>query len=153
MTERHDKDQQRRRWLWWRRSRPAPHLLQRDVVTAVPLRLAVEKLRGFILDHAAEILEIAEHRVVLEIAGKNLPLIRRSTDRPSAFLVELILKEVIDDHDQRTAGAELRTVVQVIIRPKRQRDRRRDTTDERARQLFLSLKSYLMAQDYWEPHR
>lgn len=147
LADAHKNDAPRSLWRWWwRPSRPVQHLLQRRVVTVVPLRLAAEKLRGFVADHAAEILEIAENRVVLEIAGKNLPLIRRSADRPSPFLVELTLEEVIDE-SQRALGAELRTVVQVIIRPKRQRDRRRDSADERARQLFLSLKSYLMAQD------
>jgi len=148
MPEPDAKDQQHNGWLWWwRRSRPVPHLLQRHVVTLVPLRLAAEKLRGFVIDHAAEIREVAEQRVVLEIAGKNVPRIRHSTDRPTPFLVELNLVEVTDDHDRCARGAQLRTVVQITIRPKRHRDRRRDTADERARELFLRLKSYLMARD------
>ena len=55
--------------------------------------------------------------------------------------------------EQLASGAELRTVVQITIRPKRQRDRRRNGADECARHLFVSLKSYLMAQDYAEPRR
>jgi hypothetical protein len=35
-----------------------------------------------------------------------------------------------------------------VIRPKRQRDRRRKDALERARQILASLKSYLMAQDH-----
>lgn len=144
-------DQQDRAWHWWNwRSRPAQHLLQRRVVTVVPLRLAAEKLRGFVTDHAAEILEIAENRVVLEIAGKHLPAIQGSGNRPTSFLVELSLTEVLAD-DQRETRGKLQTIVQITIRPKRRRDRRRDGADRRARQLFLSLKSYLMAQDYSEP--
>jgi hypothetical protein len=38
-------------------------------------------------------------------------------------------------------------VVHVVVRPKRQRDRRRRDSIERARQLLVSLKSYLMAHD------
>ncbi len=135
------------RLLWWKQQ-PGQHLLQRRVVTVVPLHLATEKLRGFIGDHTAGILEIAKNRVVLEIAGKNLPLMRRSSDRPTPFLVELNLEEVHAEHDAHIAGGQLRTVVQITIRPKRHRDRRRNGVDDRARCLFLSLKSYLMAQDY-----
>ena len=51
------------------------------------------------------------------------------------------------------AGSQLRTLVQITIRPKRQRDRRRNGAGERARQMFVSLKSYLMAQDYADPRR
>jgi hypothetical protein len=110
--------------------------------------LATEKLRGLITDHAAEILEIAKNHIVLKIAGKNLPLMGRSSDRPTPFLVELNLEEVHSDQGMHAGGSQLRTLVQITIRPKRQRDRRRNGVDERARQLFISLRSYLMAQDY-----
>ncbi len=135
-------------WLWSWKQPPGQHLLQRRVVTVVPLHLATEKLRGFIADHGAEIVEIAKNRVVLEIAGRNLPLMRRSSDRPTPFLVELNLEEVHADHAVQALGSQLRTLIQITVRPKRQRDRRRLGVDERARYLFLSLKSYLMAQDY-----
>ncbi len=144
-------EQERQRWQWlrsWWKQQPAQHLLQRRVVTVVPLHVATEKLRGLITDHAAEILEIAKNRIVLKIAGKNLPLMGRSSDRPTPFLVELHLEEVHSDQGMHAGGSQLRTLVQITIRPKRQRDRRRNGVDERARQLFISLRSYLMAQDY-----
>lgn len=153
MTGRRDKEARLKRWLFWWRSSPGQHLLQRCVVTVVPLQLAAEKLRGFVADHAAEILEINDNHVVLEITGQNLPMMRRSSDRPTPFLVELDLEEMQADTEARQAATEVRTVVRVTIRPKRQRDRRRNGADERARQLFVSLKSYLMAQDYVEPRR
>jgi hypothetical protein len=37
--------------------------------------------------------------------------------------------------------------VEVTIRPRRDRDRRREATVERARRLLGSLKSYLMARE------
>jgi hypothetical protein len=40
-----------------------------------------------------------------------------------------------------------RTKIQVIIRPKRSRDRRRAPAVTRARQLLAGLRSYLMATD------
>jgi hypothetical protein len=39
------------------------------------------------------------------------------------------------------------TRIEVLIRPRRDRDRRRDATTERARRLLGSLKSYLMARE------
>jgi hypothetical protein len=38
-------------------------------------------------------------------------------------------------------------VIEVSIRPRRRRDRRRNNAVEQARQLLLSLKSYLMAHE------
>lgn len=148
-----DKELKRRPWLSWWRSRPARHLLQRRVVTMVPLQIAAQKLRGFVADHAAQILELRNNHVMLEIAGQDLPMMRRHSDRPTPFLVELDLEEIESDNDAGTHGTEVRTVVQVTVCPKRQRDRRRHEADERARQLFVRLKSYLMAQDCADPRR
>jgi hypothetical protein len=112
------------------------------------LNLAVEKLRGFISDNKAEIIDISESRVTLGIDGKSDLLHRRSTDHPTAFLIELELREIIWDQPAVGESVSVRTVVHVTIRPKRHRDRRRRDSTERARRLLLGLKSYLMAQDY-----
>ena len=134
-------------WLCWWKDKPGKHLLQRRLLTPVPIELAMEKLRGFVVNHAAQILEAEEDQLVLQIDGKHLPLMRRSSDRPTPFLVELHLEETHQASERRPGCKDLRTAVQVTIRPKRQRDRRRDDADARARQLLASLKSYLMAQD------
>jgi hypothetical protein len=134
-------------WLFWWKEKPGKHLLQRRLLTPVPIELAMQKLRGFVVNHAAQILEADEDQLILQIDGKHLPLMRRSGDRPTPFLVELHLEEMRQDSEHRPGCKDLGTAVQVTIRPKRQRDRRRNDADERARQLLASLKSYLMAQD------
>jgi hypothetical protein len=63
------------------------------------------------------------------------------------YLVELRFHEAMAEMDGARQGLALRTIVHVTIRPKRKRDRRQDAA-ERASQLLISLKSYLMAQDY-----
>jgi hypothetical protein len=45
------------------------------------------------------------------------------------------------------AGTYVETRIDVVIRPRRDRDRRRDATIEKARRLLGSLKSYLMARE------
>ncbi len=135
-------------WFAWLRSKPGQLLLSRKVITAVPLKLAVEKLRGFIADNKAEIIEITENRVTIGIDGRNDAMQRRSTDRPTPFLIELELREIVWNDASSHESSSQRTVVHVTIRPKRHRDRRRRECDERARRLLAGLKSYLMAQDY-----
>jgi diguanylate cyclase (GGDEF)-like protein len=137
-----------RGWLSWLKDTPGDQVLQRTLITTVPLRLAAEKLRGFVFDQSAEIIEIAEKNVVLEIDGKNSRVMRRSGDRPTPFLVELRLEETRLDAGCTHGTNTLRTLAHVSIRPKRQRDRRRRDVRDRAQQLFCSLKSYLMAQDH-----
>jgi diguanylate cyclase (GGDEF)-like protein len=132
-------------WFPWLRSAPSETLLKRDLITIVPLNVAAEKLRGFVADHHAEILAIEDNHVTLKIDGQHTPLLRRSSDRAVPFLVELVFKGTVTHED---SGKNSATLIQVTVRPKRQRDRRRRDAVERARQLFVSLKSYLMAHDY-----
>lgn len=137
----------RRSWFAWFRPAPGQLLLSRKVITAVPLKLALEKLRGFIADNGADLLEISERRVVLQLAPPQDPLRRRGSGRRMPVLIELELREIPWD----TTGGDVscqRTVVHVSIRPRRQRDRLRRGADQIARRLLGDLKSYLMAQDY-----
>jgi diguanylate cyclase (GGDEF)-like protein/PAS domain S-box-containing protein len=135
-------------WLRWFTSSPGEILLQRSLVTVVPLKVTAEKLRGFVADHHSEIVSVNGDRVTLHIDGQYTPLLRRTNDRPVPFLIELAFEEQRLPVEGRPNSTALRTVIHVIIRPKRQRDRRRRDAIERARQLLVSLKSYLMAQDH-----
>ena len=104
-----------------------------------------EKIKGFIADHDAEIVNIEENYVLLSIDGQQVARRRRRTDRPSTLIIELRLnEEARRASNERRVGT--RTYVQVKIRPKRQRDRR-DRCQTQADQILASLKSYLIAQE------
>jgi diguanylate cyclase (GGDEF)-like protein/PAS domain S-box-containing protein len=135
-------------WLSWFASAPGEELISRSLLTVVPLKVAAEKMRGFVADHQAQIIEIVDNRVTLKIDGQDEPLVRRRSDRPVPFLIELTFEESDDVVEGRQGGMQLRTVIHVVVRPKKQRDRRRRDASERARQLVVSLKSYLMAHEY-----
>lgn len=135
-----------RGWLSWLRGTPVQELLQRTLTTAVPLNMVVEKLRGFVADHHAEVEPAGANRVALRIDGENLPQLRRTADRGVPFIMELQFEEAQLPAEGRGAGVS-RTLVHVAIRPQRGRDRRQRDVLERARQLLESLKSYLVAQE------
>jgi diguanylate cyclase (GGDEF)-like protein/PAS domain S-box-containing protein len=135
-----------RRWL---QPTPSSHLLQETLVTAVPLAVTMEKLRGFISDHHAEIASTEDGKLRLQIT-KSSPGDRRSSDRPVNFVLSLQFLEQQTQGSGRTAGT-TRTVIRVSIQLANYRDRRLDNAYERARQLFASLKSYFMAQAFDGP--
>ena len=90
------------------------------LVTAVPLNIAVEKLRGFVLDHHAEIVGIKNDRIDLRIEASQGQPNRRHSDRPVPFLVELRFSEqrmTLRTADGEAAGRILKTRVQVSIPP------------------------------------
>ncbi len=124
--------------------------MEKWLVTAVPLKMAVEKIRGFVVDHHAEIKSLDRDKILLEIDSRRTGLLKRGADRAVPFLIELRLAEEIAGQSVRKAQATsrlCRTKVYVAIRPKRDRDRRRENATEGARQVAASIKSYLMATE------
>jgi hypothetical protein len=136
---------------WWSFGffRAAP-LIEVKLTTEVPIDIAIEKLRGFVTDQQAKIVSIRDNRVEIEISSDRIGQQRRKADRPSPYRLEL---EFSEDRLEKTnsfglaAGCYAQTVVNVSIRPKKRRNRRREDQLERARMALQSLKSYLMAKE------
>src|SRR6185503_14451887 len=68
-------------WFAWLFGAPAEQLLQKNLVTAVPLNIAVEKLRGFIADHHGEVVPVEDHHIAIKIDGGGVDKMRRLGDR------------------------------------------------------------------------
>ncbi|MBN1854213.1 MAG: diguanylate cyclase [Pirellulales bacterium] len=136
---------------WWPfGERRNATLLEADLVTVVPIEIAVQKLRGFIADQTAKIIQTNENQLELEIPGDKAGLFRRQDDRPVPFVINIHFEEHHKHHTNQqglAAGDYVETHVHVVIRPQRARDRRHWETAERARMILVSLKSYLMAKD------
>ncbi|PHS00006.1 MAG: diguanylate cyclase [Blastopirellula sp.] len=128
---------------WWTKWLPQGQpevLLSRCLISQLPMPLVSEKLKGFISDHMAKVVEATDTRLLLVIENDSLPLKRRSSDRIAALQVEVRLEQDPDSNAHRT-------FVQATVTPSRNRDRRQIDGTQRARQIMLSLQSYLMAYD------
>jgi diguanylate cyclase (GGDEF)-like protein/PAS domain S-box-containing protein len=136
---------------WWQFVRGAPEvIIGRTLETPVPLKVAVEKLRGFIADHDAQAVSLDQNDVILEVQHSRGNKQRRAADGCVPLSIELSFSEERQADVSDTGEARLsksRTLVRVTIRPKRHRDLRRAETDEHAMQLLVSLKAYLMAHE------
>jgi diguanylate cyclase (GGDEF)-like protein len=126
--------------------------LQQDLVTPVPIKMAIEKLRGFVADHQAKIVAIDNNRVQLEIDDRPTNGFRRLTDRPVCFRVDLCFEEEEFRTDraesgQSSCGGTTRTKIKVAVSPRNDRDRRRKDVTARAREVLTSFRSYLMASE------
>jgi diguanylate cyclase (GGDEF)-like protein/PAS domain S-box-containing protein len=125
-------------------------LVEATLVTMVPIEVAVQKLRGFIADQDAKIVKTSLNELQMSVTDGITGATRRASDRPMTFLIQLTLSQ---QHEQRSnaqgfaTGTYAETRIEVLIRPRRDRDRRLDATTERARRLLGSLKSYLMARE------
>ena len=136
---------------WWPfHSLRGGALVESTLVTTVPIEVAVQKLRGFIADQAAKIVKTNDNELQLAVTDGHADATRRSDDRPVTFMIHLKLSQQRSDRTNShglAAGAYVETRVEVVIRPRKDRDRRREATIERARRLLGSLKSYLMARE------
>jgi diguanylate cyclase (GGDEF)-like protein/PAS domain S-box-containing protein len=125
-------------------------IVEAALISAVPIEVAIQKLRGFIADQDAKIVKTNENALQLAITDSQANINRRANDRPVMFFIHLKLSQ---HHTERSntqglaSGAYVETRIDVEIRPRRDRDRRREATVEKARRLLGSLKSYLMARE------
>jgi len=134
-------------WLSWFESSPknAPNSV--SIVTSVPLELAVEKLRGFIADHEADILKVSANQLNLQVTAVCSTGGRRALDQHIALNVMLTLSESVSGNGSAHQQHRLRkTKVHARIEPVRNRDRRRGELKVCVEQVVSSLNSYLMGQ-------
>ncbi len=143
----------RERRSWWSRlisSGESEQLVVRHLVTDVPLRLVAEKLKGFVADHHAVVLEVLDNKLRLRLDGHNVLLLRRRSDRPVALELAIELQTYPPSSNSETARP--RSLIRVEVRPVRKRDRRRMDLQARAGELLASLRAYLMAEEADAPH-
>lgn len=138
--------------FWWRRTVKPRLVVDQNLVTPVPVQMTIEKLRGFVADHQATIVKIEKNAVELQIDDKSPNRRRRFGDRPVVFTVELSLEEerVAAPRGENAGQGTTRTRIHVTITPQKSRDRRRTDIAERAREVLVSLRSYLMASEEGE---
>ncbi len=118
-----------------------------EIVTPVPVAFAIEKLRGFIADHNAQIVSVTEGSLQLKLNVYCGTTGRRSVDTMIAFNVSLTLTEFV--HESGTESRHVtskQTKVKIDLAPTRNRDRRRQEANTCASQIIMSLKAYLMGR-------
>lgn len=130
------------------RKRSGDVLLEQDMVCEAPLNVSIEKLRGFVADHHAEVAMIDGHQVQLKVGDEGGGILRRSADRPIRLVVDLRFEEERLEPNRasmRSAAGLVRTKIHVAVSPYKTRDRRLSQATEQARQLLVSFRAYLMA--------
>lgn len=113
------------------------------LLTPVPADLAIEKLRGFIADHNAEIVSVSDSKIIVRLNVLFSLGGRRKVDHRIAFEMSMQLSEECQPM-ANPAAKRTQTVVDVHLRPIRSRDRRIRELSACVNQVIASLRSYLM---------
>jgi diguanylate cyclase (GGDEF)-like protein len=124
-------------------------LIEKNLVTAVPINMAVEKLRGFVADHNARISSVDGNHICLEIEDQHTSRQRRTNDRPASLLIDLFIEEERSrkNNSAPRETALVRTKIRVVVIPEKTRNRRHNDILRRANELLASLCAYLMASE------
>lgn len=135
-------------------------LVEQRFTSDVPLESSIDKLRGYIADHHADIVALDGNRVQLSVASPGLgaPQAGAETEAPK-FILDLEYREQAgpspaantDGATADAAAAGVQTTIDVAIRSEGKARGGRKQLETAARQLLVSLRAYLMATDAAEP--
>ena len=108
---------------WWKfASLRAQPVVDTTLTSAVPIDIAIEKLRGFVSDHQAKIVSTRENSVELEVSSEKVSYDRRKGDQHVTFRVEMKFSEIRVERSNNlgfASGEYAHTRVALKIRPKR----------------------------------
>lgn len=136
------------RWLSWFDRGLVHSSSEVRITSPVPVEVAIEKLRGFLADHRAEITRVGSNHVEARLSVVFKTGGRRRADQRIGFDLRMTLEEAETQHDfaTRQSITGIQTMVAVQLRPVRSRDRRRGELKDCSAQVIASLRAYLMGQ-------
>jgi len=128
-------------------------LVELRLASDEPLDLSIKKLRGFIADHHAHVIALDRNRVQIAIDQTATSLNAAAQSIPKLIL-DLNYSETRPQRESAENSAhQPQTMIDVAIRTEGKIQRGRKQVERAARQLLVSLRSYLMAVDAPEPPR
>lgn len=135
---------QKKSWFSWFENDSTAGRSEFDILAPVPSDLAIDKLRGFIADHGAEVIDVQESQVILKLNVRCQRGGRRRADRRIAIRVELTMSER-REHADRQKSRQM-TNCHITLEPIRNRDRRNRELADCFNRVLTSLNSYLLGQ-------
>ncbi len=144
------KEEPVRRWTFWRRKRASsPELLAEERMAAPgPLKVVLEKLRGFVSDHLAVVNKTEENILELELVAPVYNA-RRRTDLRHVFTMTLQFSETPPfRRDSSVKPGNETSQIRIHVRMSLDKVPAGDGGEltDYARQMITSLRAYLMAR-------
>lgn len=134
----------RKSWFSWFESDSTAGRSEHDILARVPCDLAIDKLRGFIADHSAEVINVQESQVSLKLNVRCQRGGRRRADRLIAIRVHLTMSERRANPSE--PGGRQMTNCHIMLEPIRNRDRRSRELADCFHTVLTSLNSYLLGK-------
>lgn len=131
-------------WLSW--LAPAKCEVRRfELMTNVPRNVTLEKLKGFVSEFKANIVQVTCDSVVLDVDCRIAPVPKKPNERLGKFRVSIKLIDVEVEANSRSNELKVCTVLETEIVPTRSRDRRLETTRNQILRLKTAFQGWMVA--------
>lgn len=142
-------EQEKKGWLARMFSKtPEDNGLKATITTPVPMDLAIEKLRGFLADHKADVLQVSEGKMQIRLSVAKKADARRSFRSHMSFLLDLKIYESIVEGQSPSSERKVqrqRTTVEVTLTPE-SGSRRSEDVSACAHRAIVGLNCYLIGK-------
>jgi hypothetical protein len=137
------------RCLGWRSWLTPPNELvqQFELITNVPRSVALEKLKGFVLEFHATVVHVESGKAVLEVDCRKSPIPQIKNERLGRFRLEITIAEVEMPSGGKKNDIKICTLLDVQIVPVRNRDQRSEALLSQVLRLKTSLQEFMIASE------
>lgn len=131
-------------WRSWLTSAKEP-VQQFELMTNVPRSVTLEKLKGFVQEFHATVLQVERNKAVLEVDCRNAPFPQIKNERLGKFRLKITIDEVEMLAGGKKGSIKVCTLLDIQVVCVRNRDRRTDALLSQVLRLKGSLKVYMVA--------
>ena len=118
-----------------------------ELVTDVPRIVTLEKLKGFVNEVQAVVIQVESDKVVLEVDCRKMIKAIDKKERLGKFRIEINIVELEMNTACKKGYNKVCTLLEVAINPIRSRDRRNESVICQALRLKIALQGLLVARD------
>lgn len=131
-------------WLSWLSSTKV-EVLRFELMTNVPYKMTLEKLKGFVNEFKATVVQVTHDSVIMDVDCRTAPIPQSRNERLGSFRISIRLIDV--EVETNSPGNKLKTctVLDMEIVPIRGRDRRSETNLSQMLRLKTSLQGWMLA--------
>jgi hypothetical protein len=114
-------------------------------MTNVPRNVTLEKLKGFVNEFNANVVQVTNDSVIMDVDCRTAPIPQSRNERLGNFRISIKLMDVEVEANSRSNKIKTCTVLETEIMPTRGRDRRSETAVSQMLRLKTALQGWMVA--------
>ena len=109
--------------------------------------MTLEKLKGFVSEFNASVIDVGCDKIVLEVDCRRTPIPQTKNERLGKFVMEIGVTELEMNAGGKKGNVKTCTLLELLISPVRSRDRRSDALESQAIRLKTAFQGVMVAHE------